>query len=101
MQQTRNTVSQTRLTKKSQDPLSLASSSQFTPSSRSPKASQASKFRALDFSNADNLLADNLQRFLMDEWLNSKLNLLPHDKIRESRSFLWAFGDNRKRALSV
>ena len=38
---------------------------------------------------------------MLSEWLTSRLNRLQPEVIVSNRSFLWSFGENEKRALSV
>lgn len=41
------------------------------------------------------------ERPLMAAWRQSKFNTLHPQVIQRNNAFLWAFGDNQKRALSV
>ena len=102
MSQTRNTLSYAKQKSSPKDTLSLSlTNNKHTLSlSRSHKNSRATlaptRNSQLHMGEESDEPAD-----LMTTWLNSRLNQLQHSVILSNRSFLWAWGDNRKRALSV
>jgi len=40
-------------------------------------------------------------RHLKHQWEDSRFNKLPYEIVKKNHAYMWAFGENAKRALSV